>query len=435
MTAATITAAPTRARRRVLGYLGALAFLTYLDRACLAAIKPAVMDDLHLTMDQMSMVFSAFVLAYGVFEIPTGHWGDRIGRRRVLARIVAWWSTCTIATAGAFSYASLLVIRFLFGAGEAGAFPNATAAIARWFPVTEQGMAQGMLFASAHFGAAVTPLIVGGLLHVVSWRLLLVAFGAFGFIWVCAWWRWFRDDPAAHPDVDAAELALIAADRVAPAPAGTAGPRLLAVLANRSLLLLCLVYAANGYGFYFLITWLPDYLKGFHHFSPLELQLYAGLPLLLSVPADLFGGRLTDALARRYGLRMGRTLVGCIGYILAGAAVVGSTCCTSPVAAVVLFSIGAACSMATLGATWSTCTSIGGATTGTVGAVMNSASQIGAFCSPLVTTFIFKRYGDMTMQIYVIGALYVVAAVAWLFIDARAPALTPRTADPVARQD
>ncbi len=420
-TPATIVAAPTRARHRVMAYLAGLAFLTYLDRACLASIKPLVMDDLHLSMDQINMVFSAFALAYGVFELPTGHWGDRIGRRRVLARIVAWWSTCTIATAGAFNYASLLIVRFLFGVGEAGAFPNATAAIARWFPVTEQGLAQGALFATAHFGAAVTPLIVGGLLHLMSWRLLLVAFGALGFAWVAAWWRWFRDDPATHPAVDAAELALIAAGRAAHPPAGHAGRGLLKVLANRSLLLLCLVYAANGYGFYFLITWLPDYLKSFDHFSPLEVQLYSGLPLLLSVPADLFGGRLTDALARRHGLRLGRAGVGCVGYVLAGAAVVGSTFCTAPVVAVVLFSIGAACSMATLGATWSSCTMIGGATTGTVGAVMNSASQIGAFSSPLVLGFIVQHYHDWKMPIYVIGALYAVAAVAWLFIDARAP--------------
>lgn len=415
-----VAARPTRTRRVVLGYLVALAFLTYLDRACLASIKPALIADLHLTMDQMSAIFSAFALAYGVFELPTGHWGDRIGRRRVLARIVAWWSVCTVATAAAFNYASLLIIRFLFGMGEAGAFPNATAAIARWVPVAEQGTAQGIFFAMAHCGGAVTPLIVGALLPVLGWRALLILFGALGFLWIAAWWRGFRDDPAEHPAVNAGELALIAADRPALADGADLGWRSLRALVTPSLVLLCLVYAANGYGFYFLITWLPDYLRSFHHFSDFELQIYTGLPLFLSIPADLLGGRLSDLMGRRFGIRAGRTAIGVSGYLLAAIAVVASTWCTAPEWSAILFAIGAACSMATLGATWSTCTTLGGHATGTIGALMNSTSQAGSFCSPLVLSFLVQRYADWKLPIYVIGAFYAAAAVAWLFIDQRA---------------
>jgi MFS family permease len=420
-----VAAAPSRVRRRVLGFLLVLAFLTYLDRACMASIKPYLVDDLHLSMTEMSAIFSSFALAYGLFEIPTGHWGDRAGTRSVLARIVAWWSTFTVATGLAFNYASMLVIRFLFGMGEAGAFPNAALTISRWVPVSEQGMAQGTFFAMAHFGGAATPLIVGGLLSVLNWRVMLVLFGALGFVWVFAWHRWFRDDPAQHPQVDAAELALITAGAARPdehargAAEQHAGGLFRAALASRSLLLLCLVYATNGYGFYFLITWLPDYLKSFHHFSPLEVQLYAGLPLFLSIPADLYGGHLTDRLARRFGLRLGRIAVGCVGYLLAGAAVLGSTCCSDPVAAVVLFSIGAACSMSTLGATWATCMAIGGPRTGIMAAVMNSSSQAGSFLSPLVLSFLVQHYADWKIPIYVIGGLYLVAAGAWVFIDPR----------------
>lgn len=421
-----VSGAPTRARRMVLGFLVVLAFLSYLDRACMAHIKPFVMADLHLTMMQMSAIFSAFALAYALFEIPTGMWSDRTGTRRVLTRIVAWWSCFTVFSGLAFNYVSMLTVRFLFGMGEAGAFPSAALTISRWIPVSEQGMAQGSFFAMAHLGGAVTPFIVGWLLYLMNWRVILVVFGTLGFIWVYAWQRWYRDDPAGHPSVNAAELELITAGTPAHADQHQVGALCQTMWHTRPLLLLCLVYAANGYGYYFLITWLPDYLRSFHTFSTFEVQLYSGLPLLLSVPADLTGGYLNDWLGVRIGIHRARILVGSVGYLCAGLAVIVSTWCTDPAIAAVLFSVGAACSMFTLGATWSACTAIGGRNTGTIGAVMNSASQIGSFCSPLVLSSLVEHYANWKLPIYVIGSFYGVAAVAWLFIDARRSVTAPR---------
>ncbi len=424
-------ARPTRVRRTVLGYLMALAFLTYLDRACMAYIKPYLMDDFHLTMDEMSIIFSSFALAYGIFEIPTGHWGDHSGPRRVLARIVAWWSCFTIASGLAVGYRSMVAIRFLFGMGEAGAWPNSALAMSRWIPVSEQATAQGAFFAMAHLGGAITPFIVGWMLLAVNWRIVLFAFGAVGFCWVVAWQRSFRDEPAAHPGVNAAELALIRAGKPERAAEQGLGRLWRAAATSRPLLLLCLVYATNGYGFYFLITWLPDYLKNFHHFSAAELQFYSGLPLLLSVAADLIGGRLTDRLNARYGLRWGRAMVGGGGYLLAGCAVLISTWCRDPVASAILFALGAAMSMFTLGATWSALMAISGRYTGSIGAVMNSASQVGSVLSPIVFSWVVGRYDDWKIPIYIIGSLYVVAAIAWLFLDS-AQEIFPRPAGPPA---
>src|SRR5207253_3971917 len=141
------------------------------------------MRDLNLSKVQMSLVFSAFTLAYGIFEIPTGWWGDRIGTRRVLTRIVIWWSSFTIFTAGAFNYASLLAIRFLFGAGEAGAWPNAALAFSRWTPLRERGRTQGFFFAAAHLSGGLTPLLVAALVGSMSWRGIFAACGAVGFVW------------------------------------------------------------------------------------------------------------------------------------------------------------------------------------------------------------------------------------------------------------
>ena len=196
-------------RYRVLAFTVALAGITYLDRVCIAQTAQDVMRDLSLSTRQMSFVFSAFTIAYAIFEVPTGAWGDRIGARRLLTRIVIWWSSFTIATAAAFNFTSLLAVRFLFGAGEAGAFPNVSKTFSRWFPATERGTAQGIFFAGAHLGGGLTPLLVLALLHVLSWRMVFVVFGAIGFVWAAAWFVWFRDDPAEHSEVSAAELALI----------------------------------------------------------------------------------------------------------------------------------------------------------------------------------------------------------------------------------
>src|SRR5262249_38670601 len=157
--------------------------------------------------------FSAFTIAYALFEIPTGAWGDRIGSRRVLTRIVIWWSSFTILTAAAFSFVSLVALRFLFGMGEAGAFPNVSKTLSRWFPAAERGTAEGIFFAGAHLGGGLTPLLVAALLNIMSWRAVFVVFGSVGFVWAAIWFRWFRDEPADHPRVSRSERKWIESGR------------------------------------------------------------------------------------------------------------------------------------------------------------------------------------------------------------------------------
>ncbi|MFL6463128.1 MAG: MFS transporter, partial [Bryobacteraceae bacterium] len=173
----------TYIRYRVVAFTMTLAALTYLDRVCISILAPNIMRDLRLTRMEMSYVFSAFTLAYALFEIPTAWWADRIGSRRVLTRIVLWWSAFTAATAGAFHYAALLAIRFLFGAGEAGAWPNAARVFARWIPARERGRVQGFFFASAHLSGGLTPMLVAYLAAVLPWRVIFLLFGCVGLVW------------------------------------------------------------------------------------------------------------------------------------------------------------------------------------------------------------------------------------------------------------
>ncbi len=295
-----------RVRYRVVAFAVGLAGVTYLDRICISTLAPSIMRDLSLTKLEMSYVFSAFAVAYAAFEVPSAWWGERVGTRRVLTRIVCWWSAFTIATAAVWSYTSMLAIRFLFGAGEAGAWPNAARTFSRWIPAHERGRVQGVFFAGAFLAGGLTPALVAVLEPRLGWRGVFACFGLVGFVWAAAWYRWFRDEPAEHPAVGPAELALITAGRGDAARHGVDGHTLRALAVSPSAWALCLGYFSNSYGSYFVMTWLPTYLAERRGFTAGSLALYSGLPMLLSVVSGLLGGIATDLLARRHGLRIGR---------------------------------------------------------------------------------------------------------------------------------
>ena len=208
-------------------------------------------------MHRWARVFSAFTLAYALFEIPAGYLGDRIGPRKVLLRIVLWWSFFTVATGWMWSWASLIVTRFLFGAGEAGAFPNLTKAFNRWLPQHERTKAQGMMWMSARLGGAFTPLLVYGCLQWVNWRSAFLLFGLVGVVWAILFFWWYRDDPRTHSQVNAAEAALLPCE--APIGEQFAIPWK-KLFTSRTVWCLCGQYFACSYSFYFFITWFPTYL-------------------------------------------------------------------------------------------------------------------------------------------------------------------------------
>jgi ACS family glucarate transporter-like MFS transporter len=414
-------AAASRTRFMVLGFGVALAGVTYLDRVCISVTAKQIMEELSLDTVQMSYVFSAFTTAYAAFEIPTGYWGDRIGTRRVLTRIVLWWSAFTALTAAAFSYPWLLIARFLFGIGEAGAWPNVARTFSRWFPASERGTAQGIFFMGAHLMGGLTPLLVRFMLEHMRWRAVFVVFGMVGVVWATAWYRWFRDDPAKHPAVNAAELAKIEIGRL---PESSHSLRLadaLPLLRNRNMIGLCLSYFAQSYGFYFYITWLPTYLEKARGFTSVRLGLLAGLPLMLSVVADLVGGIATDRASRRFGLRWGRAGVGVVSCAGAGLAMLLGAHVEDGLSAAILIAVAAAFSNLMLGASWGSCIDIGGGQTGLIGGVMNTAGQIGGILSPIILAQIVSRFSNWSAPLYLTGLLYTMGAVAWCMVDASRP--------------
>src|SRR5580692_9549098 len=200
---------PTRVRYLVIVFAVALAVITYIDRVLMSQAAPVITKELGLTTEQKGYIFSAFALAYSLFEIPGGYLGDRMGARRVLLRIVLWWSFFTAATGFAFNFVSMAVTQFLFGAGEAGCFPNLTKSFTTWLPIEERVRAQGILWMSARWGGAFTPLLVNQVLKWMSWREAFMMFGGIGAIWAALFFRWYRDNPRDKKSVNAAELELI----------------------------------------------------------------------------------------------------------------------------------------------------------------------------------------------------------------------------------
>ncbi len=417
--------AATRVRARVLAFAFALAVVTYLDRICISAAAPYIMRELGLTVLQMSVVFSAFTLAYSLFEVPSGWLGDVKGPRRVLTRIVLWWSGFTMLTAAARGYQSLVLIRFLFGAGEAGAFPNVARSFSRWFPPRERGRANGVMFLGSRVGGMLSAPIALFIVARWGWRASFVVFGAVGIAWAVAWYAWYRDAPEEHPGVNAEELAWIRDGGASDLPVahrrggrgvGHATPGA-ALLGSRNLYAICGMYFAFGYGLYFYFTWLPTYLITVLGFSVLGGGLFASLPFLLAGIADVVGGWLSDRLARAYGLRVGRCHLGCAAFTTCAALVFTSTLALPPMAKAVLLAFALGSADLALGACWAVPIDVAPDHAGVVSGCMNTLGNLGGLLGPLVVGVAVDRWHSWTFPFYVTAAIYASGGLAWLAID------------------
>jgi ACS family glucarate transporter-like MFS transporter len=402
-------------RNRVVAFTLALAAVTYLDRVCIAVLAPKISAELELSRIQMGYVFSAFAVAYAGFGVPIARWADRDGARRVLTWVVLVWSTFTMATAIAWNFASLAVIRFLFGVGEAGAWPSVARVYSRWIPLAQRGRIQGIFFAGAHLSGGLTPLAIAAIAGWLEWRAIFVCFGAVGMLWAVCWYVWFRDEPREHPAVTAQERDLIETTRGL--PAAKAGGSWTAVFKTPTVAPLCVQAFANSYGFYFFITWLPTYLAQARGMKGAALAIFSGLPLMLSFVADLTGGEGSDKLARATSLRSARRAFGVGGYALAAMAIFLATQMENGFAAGLLIAIGGACSMLTLAPAWATAVDVGGNHAGVTAGLMNTVGQVGGILSPLVLAYLVDATNNWNIPLMVLAGIYAMAGVAWLAIN------------------
>lgn len=304
-TESTLAQRPTRARWTLLFWLCTLALLLYVDRVCIGQAATAISRELHLTKKQLSWVFGAFTLAYCLFEVPTGHWGDRYGARRVITRVVLWWTAFTAMTGLAWNAASLVVMRFLFGAGEAGALPNVARVITRWYPAGERGRVRGAVMTVSFLGAAVAPIFAAALIETLGWRQMFLLLGVVGVAWAWGFYRWFRDDPATHPQVNSAELACIrGTDGLAhskPAVDKDGHRHTLSwarVLTSMNTWLMGGIMTVVSVLFYTVFQWFPTYFKEARHASELVSGSFTSVVMASGAAGCILGGWFIDWINR-----------------------------------------------------------------------------------------------------------------------------------------
>jgi sugar phosphate permease len=410
---------PTHARYWVIVFAVTLAIIQYIDRVCVSQAAPAIQRDLHFDARKMGWVFSAFTLAYALFEIPAGYLGDRIGPRKVLLRIVLWWSVFTAATGWMLNWASMVVTRFLFGAGDAGAFPNLTKAFNRWLPVRERTRAQGIMWMSARLGGAFTPMLVFLCLQYVTWRAAFMLFGLLGAVWAAIFYWWYRDDPRAHWRVNAAEAALLPVEAKA---AGRFRAPWRKLFTSRTVWCLCGQYFACSYCFYFFITWFPTYLLEARGFDVKQSALLAGTPLFVGAFGSLVAGWISPLLARRLGdVGKARRGLGAVGAGGAACLLVIATWIANPYLAVAVIALVAFCNDLQLPGAWTACMDVGGKSVATLSGMMNMMGNVGGFISPIACGYIVQETHRWDLAFYLTAAAYVLGVFFWLWMDPVTP--------------
>lgn len=391
-------------RNILLALLVALSVITFLDRLCISVAGPRMQKELGISPEQWGWVLGAFVLAYGLFEIPTGAMGDSMGQRRVLTRIVLWWSVFTMLTGSVSSLVPLVIIRFLFGAGEAGAYPNIAGVISRWFPGDSRARAQGFIWGASRAGGALAPWIVVPLQLQFGWRAAFWAFGALGILWCAVWWFWYRDRA-----VDAA-----GSIGHGPAPWGT-------LFRSPQLWLIIAMYFSQAWGSWFYFNWLPTFLVKGRGFTEGEMGFFSAFPFLLASASNIAGGFLSDFAVRKLGPRRGRTIVGSLGLAASAVLLATTALSTGKTTTIVLLSLGFGVADLMLPSAWAICLDVGGPHAGSVTGAMNMAGQFGGFLCTVVFGHIVGRTGDYNLPLFIIAVMVGTGAILFSRIDATRP--------------
>lgn len=399
-------------RNRALGLLSLLLALTTLDRVCISVAGPRMQDALHIGPVGWGWVNGVFTLAYGLFEIPTGILGDRLGPRKVLTRIVLWWSAFTAMTGLVTRLPPLLAIRFLFGMGEAGAYPNASIVVARWFPVEERGRAFGFFLMASQLGGASAPLLVVPLQSQFGWRASFFAFGLLGPLWGFFWFRWFRNSPAEKPGVSPAELAETASLH------SVAHPTMPWAVALRNwnvwaIVAICFCYL---YTYSFFTSWFHTYLVKGRSFHETDLWL-SSLPFVVAALANFAGGYVSNVLVLRVGLRWGRCAIGAGGMLVACCSIVAVMFTHSSSASLVLLTCAIAAITFQQPIAFAVCLDIGGPFAGAMVGIFNTAAGAAGFVGAIAFGYIVKLSGGYTLPFVPMAVLLLIGVWFWLNID------------------
>ena len=403
-----------------------LSVLLYVDRVCISAAKGAIGRDLDLSDTQMGWVLSAFALGYALCQTPSGILADRMGPRRTLSIVVVLWSLFTGLTATAWNLVAMLVVRFLFGAGEAGAFPGIARATYSWIPMQERGLVQGVNFSGSRIGAACALPLMALAIDRFGWRSSFVALMLIGFGWSVVWYRWFRDDPADHIGISENERNYILANRqpqqTRDATDMSAGrPSFARLLASRNVWLISSQYFSSNFTFFFCLTWLHPHLKKTFELNSVEAGIYASVPFLCGAAGNWFAGWLVDRVYQAGRWAASRRTPAAIGFVLAAIGVIGCAYAKTPLVSVAWLSLAVFGADMTLAPSWSFCIDIGRSNAGMVSGTMNMAGNIGSFVTGLAFPYLAAWSGSYLPFFFVAAGLNIAAIAAWYLVDPQQP--------------
>jgi MFS transporter, ACS family, glucarate transporter len=402
-------------RHQVLLVLSVLSVITFLDRIAISTAGKRITDDLGLSDVHWGWVLGIFTISYGLFEIPTGLLGDKLGAKKVLIRVVLWWSVFTVLTGFATGFAMLLVIRFLFGMGEAGAYPNTAIALSKWFPAYERGQAQAIIWTASRLGAGLSAILVIPIQQKYGWQASFYVLGVIGVVWVVFWYFWHEEEPENAKDISENELDLILKTRQL-SNHNTNIP-LSKLLNNSNLWFLMVMYFCYAWGAYFFQGWLPKYLQSGRGISENELKIVSSVPFLFAAAGCFFGGILSDFLVKKYGKKWGRRIAPMIGMGLSGVFLIVSASTENNTVAIILLTFGMAFMDVTAPVSWAVAMDIGGSRSGSVSGAMNTAGLTGAYLSTISFGYLATNF-DYNFPVYLLGIIVLIGAVLWLKIDA-----------------
>ncbi len=396
-----------------------LSVLLYVDRVCISTAKGPITQELSLTDTQFGWVMSAFAIGYALFQTPSGMLADKIGGRTILAGIVTVWSVFTGLTALAWSYGSLLIIRFLFGAGEAGAFPGMARAVYSWIPVRERGLVKGINFSGSRLGAAFALPVLATAIDSLGWKATFAILMGAGCVWSVAWWLWFRDEPTEHPTISREELAYIVANRQTAAIGGPVCRMPIGhMLASPGLWLMMTQYLFANFTTFFCLTWLYPHVKATYHLNSADAGIYSMIPLLCGALGNVVSGALVDAIYATGRHALSRKLPAIFGFCLTALGMLMSAQQHAVGPAIFWLSLAVFGVDMVLSPSWSFCIDIGGKHAGQVSGTMNMAGNIGsAIIGPAFPALLLWT-GSANVFFYIIAGCSVVAAGCWLLADA-----------------
>lgn len=409
-----------RKRYIVLFLLCIVSVITFLDRINITMAGSRIMEDLHLSIEQWGWVLSVFIISYGFLQIPLGVMGDKFGQRKILAGIVLWWSVFTGFTGFAGGFVSLLVIRFAFGIGEAGAYPCMTGTIGKWFPKSEIGKAQGYIWAASRLGGALTPFIVIPVILNFGWRPAFYFLGVVGIIWVMVWYFWYRDHPVAMKGIQTAELNEIGIKEMTTEKVIVPWRK---IMKNRQFWLIISMYWFYAWASWFFFSWFPTFMEKGRGFEIKELNWAIAVPFAMSMIGNISGGYLTDYFSKKFGVKTGRRIMGVSGLSLSSVFMFLAAFIPGKIQVFIFLSLCFGVIDMMLPSAWAVCIDVGKKFGGAISGAMNTAGNIGGFACASLFGYLVKATGNFNFPLFVISGMLVISAVIFSQIDASKPIL------------